>query len=298
MIGTHQGPQPLTAEEAAQQMRDAWTRDNQNKVAAWNIQLEQDRAEATEQERLAHEEEEARHAQQQKEAEEQRRESEKKKPRLNPFDPNRRIGSWIEPRPAPYALDKINLLEYVELDYFTTKGCQEAALDANKSINLDTMGFAQFEGALALRPLAAQRSSKTIRNDEDLAWEEMLEAKNTMLHFMAQSRVWPTAHAESTAAFFVALELHPRRLQANGKKALLLYQSRVRQEWFSALKRDEGFNIEIIGEDFLRSCAEIVNDQIREKELQQVCVIAPHPTPPPLISRSLLLPSPQCMCYP
>ncbi|KAH9006253.1 hypothetical protein EDB86DRAFT_3070280 [Lactarius hatsudake] len=54
---------------------------------------------------------EVRRAQLEKEAEEQRREAEKKKPRLNSFDPNRRIGNWIVPQPASYALDKIDNLD-------------------------------------------------------------------------------------------------------------------------------------------------------------------------------------------
>ncbi|KAH9175042.1 hypothetical protein EDB89DRAFT_2067191 [Lactarius sanguifluus] len=161
---------------------------------------------------MAYEVNEDRRAQLEKEAEEQRREAEKKKPRLNPFDPTRRVSDWIVPRPASYALDKIDNLEYVELDYFTD-----------------------------LRP------SKNIRNDEDLSLEEMLEA-----------------------TFFVALERHPRRLRVNGKKVLLIYQSRVRREWFDALARDGGFNIGLIGDDLVRNIADEVNDRIWESEIDQV----------------------------
>ncbi len=235
IINTHPGNIPLTAEEAIRQLREAWTQDNDSRVAAWNAQLKKDRTEQDKKDRQAREVEEARRAQLEKEAEEQRREAEKKKPRLNPFDPTRRISKWIELRPASYALNKINNLEYVELDYFT-----------------------------ALRP------SKDIRNDEDLSWEEMLEAKNTMLHFMAQSGLWPTAHAESLKAFFVALERHHRRLLTNGKKALLLYQSRVRREWFDALARDEGFNIGLISDNLVRNIADEVNDRIWEEKIDQV----------------------------
>ncbi|KAI9465201.1 hypothetical protein BJY52DRAFT_1209627 [Lactarius psammicola] len=171
IIKTHLGNIPLTAEEAARQLREAWTKDNDTRVAAWNVQLEKDQAERDKRDRQAREVEEARRAKLENE--------------------------WIEPRPAPYALNKINNLEYVELDYFT-----------------------------ALRP------SKNIRNDGDLSWEEMLEAKTVMLHFMAQFGLWPTAHAVTLKAFFVALERHPRR-----------------REWFHALARNEGFNIELINDD-------------------------------------------------
>jgi hypothetical protein len=94
----------------------------------------------------------------------------------------------------------------------------------------------------------------------------MMDAKNTMLHFMAQSGVWPIAHAESLAAFYVALDLHPRKLQVNGKQALMLYQSRVRREWFDALKRDEGFNIELIQDILLHSFTKEINNRIVFKE--------------------------------
>ena len=250
-------------------MKDAWTAENNNRVAAWDAQLEQERAQQEELDRQAAAEEEVRRLQREREAEEQRQEIERKRPKLNPFDPNRSIGSWIEPRPAQYALKKIQDYEYVELDYFTVRACREATTDSNRSISLDTFGFTRLEDTIAIRPLATLRPSKNIRDDEDLSWEEMMDAKNTMLHFMAKAN-WPRTHAESLAAFYVALELHPRRLLANGKKALLLYQGEARRRWFAALKDNEGFNIELIQEDLLRSCAEKVNDEIREREIEQV----------------------------
>ena len=268
IIDTHRGPQPPTAEEAAQQMKEAWTAENNNRIAVWNAQLEQERTQQEELERQAAAEEETRRVQREEEAQEQRREIERKKPKLNPFDPNLSVGSWIEPRPAQYALKKLKDLQYVELDYFTIRACQEAAADPNRSISLNTFGFTLLENTIALRPLAAQNPSKNIRNDAELSWEEMMDAKNTMLHFMAELGC-PRAHAKSLAAFYVTLELHPRRLLPNGKKALLIYQSIVRRKWFDALDADVGFNIELIREELLRSCAEKVNDAIRDREIEQ-----------------------------
>jgi len=270
VINGHQGINPLTEEEATQQMKEAWARENSSKVAAWNAQLEHDQAEQEEQDRLAQEEEAAQRAQREKEAEEQRKEADKKKPKMNVFNPDRGIPDWVEPRPAQYALNKISSLEYIELDYFTARGCKAAGADTSKSISHDTLAFTQFEDTIAIRPLAAVRPSRNIRNDEDLSWDEMMDAKNTMLHFIAKSGVWPSANAQSLAAFYVILDLHPRRLQVNGRQALLLYQSRARREWFDALKRDEGFNIEIINENLLRTLADGLNDRIRDKKIDQV----------------------------
>ncbi|KAH9006256.1 hypothetical protein EDB86DRAFT_2778825, partial [Lactarius hatsudake] len=234
-VFAHHGNIPFMAEEAARQLRELWTRGYDVSVAAWNAQLEQDRAEQVDRGQQAYEVNEARRAELEKEAEEQRREAEKKKPRLNSFDPTRRVSDWIVPQPASYALNKIDNLEYVELDYFTDR-----------------------------------RPSRNVRNDEDLSWEEMLEAKNTMLHFMAQSGLWPTAHSESLKAFFVALEQHPRRLRVDGKEVLLVYQSRVRREWFDALARGGDFNIGLIKDDLVQNIADEVNDSLRESEMDQV----------------------------
>jgi hypothetical protein len=77
-------------------------------------------------------------------------------------------------------------------------------------------------------------------------------------------------HAESLAGFFVALDLHPRKQQANGKQVLVLYQSHVRRELFDALKRNEGFNIEIIQDTLLRSFVEEISNKILDKKIEQV----------------------------
>ena len=124
-VNAHQGDQPLTLAEAAQQMKDAWSRENQRKITAWDDQALQDRVEQDEIDRVAHEEEDVLRAQQEKDDEDVRREAEKKKPKLNPFEPKRHVEKWIEARPASYALNKLNNLEYVELDYFTTRGCRK-----------------------------------------------------------------------------------------------------------------------------------------------------------------------------
>jgi hypothetical protein len=279
MIDAHQGPLPLTAEEATLRMKNTWTRQNNNSIIAWNNQAEQDRAELAEQERLAQEEEEVQRVQREREAEELRREEDRKRPKLGPFELDYKVASWIETRPVEYALLKIEKLEYIELDYFTEHGRQVATTGPNAYPSQDTFGFTQVGGTLALTSLS-QRPARNIRNDEELSWEEVFDAKNTMLHFMALSTVWPAAHAESLAAFYVALEIHPRRRYKNGKQALLVYQSRVRREWFSAFRRKKGFNIEIINEELLRTYADMLNDSIREKEIEQVrVVLAPREGP-------------------
>ncbi|KAH8993351.1 hypothetical protein EDB83DRAFT_2239078 [Lactarius deliciosus] len=275
MVDAHQGVVLLTPEEATQKLKDTWARENDAKVTAGNAQVEQDHTEQEELDRLAQEEADAQLAQRKKEVEDQFREAERKKPKLNDFDPDQGIGDWIEARPAPYTINKLNNLEYVELDYFTTKGCNEASTDASGVVSQDTLAFTQLDGTITVRPLAVVRSSRNIRNDEDLSWEEMLQAKNVMLRYMAKSTTWPDIHAQSLAAFYVALEMHPRTAQPNGKHALLLYQSRARREWFVALKQTEGFNIEHIGETLLWIAADEIDCKVQREDFDQVRTHAP-----------------------
>ena len=52
-VNSHQGAQPLTLEEAAQQMKDAWARENQRKIDAWNNQLQRDQEEQDDLDRIS-----------------------------------------------------------------------------------------------------------------------------------------------------------------------------------------------------------------------------------------------------
>ncbi|KAF8261597.1 hypothetical protein EI94DRAFT_1705413 [Lactarius quietus] len=76
MVNAHQGLQPLTAEEATQQLKEAWTRENAIKVSLWDTQVQQDLAAQLERVKVANELEQA---QQKIEAEEWRQEAEWKK---------------------------------------------------------------------------------------------------------------------------------------------------------------------------------------------------------------------------
>ena len=139
LMDAHLGDQPLTPDEVTQRMRAAWSCENDRRIVAWNAQLKEDHAEQEERDRVAQEEEDARLAMHDREAEEQRKEAKMKKPKLHPYDHNRSVGTWIQPRPTSYALNKISSLEYIELDYFTERGCRLASADTTKSISHNTV---------------------------------------------------------------------------------------------------------------------------------------------------------------
>lgn len=77
------------------------------------------------------------------------------------------------------------------------------------------MTFTQVGDTFTICPMAALRPSKQIRNDEDLSWEEMMDTKNIMLHFMAKSGAWEDEHTTALASFYINLDYHQQREQKN-----------------------------------------------------------------------------------
>ena len=174
MVDAHQGVPALTMDEASQRMKEAWARTHQRKLDTWNAQVQQDQVEQERIDGEMRDTQEAQRVQQEREAKETRKEVDKKKPKLNSIDQNLYVGKFIAVRPATYALNKLSNLEYVKLDYFTPKGCQEATADSNNigksgHFNLHPGGRLLHDpahGSLeALEAHQKRRRSKLGRND-------------------------------------------------------------------------------------------------------------------------------------
>ena len=82
-----------------------------------------------------------------KEEDEKRKEIERKKPKINGFNPQCAVGGFIIPRPSAFTLNKLDALDYVELDYFTTRGCKNAH---ELMTSHNTYGLASLGDSLAL----------------------------------------------------------------------------------------------------------------------------------------------------
>ena len=271
IIASHIGPLPLTVEEAIAKLQDAWKKTNDVKVTEWYVQMADEQLRLDEEAHQLEEEAERKRLQLEKEEEERMREIEKKRPKINGFDSQQAVGGFIIPRPSAFALNKLEALDYVELDYFTTRGCRNAHAEHELTTNHNTYGLANLGDSLTLQPLSSLRPSKNIRRDEDLSWDEMVTAKNNMIHFMSKSKLWPQAHMECIAKFFVGLETHPIRQTTLGNRIVTAYAGRARREWFDALKRDEGFNLAIINPDLMKSVADEIKDISRDEEMATVC---------------------------
>src|SRR5271156_245834 len=96
--------------------------------------------------------------------EEDRDDAEKKKPKMKDFDDATTVGNYIAPRPAQYALRRIEDFEYVELWYLTTEGCSDA------SQHDDAFGLAKVDDMVTLKSFSSIRASKNVVPDAELSF--------------------------------------------------------------------------------------------------------------------------------
>jgi hypothetical protein len=168
-------------------------------------------------------------------------------------------------------LKKLERLEYVPLWYFTEEGCEDA-LRFDQSVTQDTFALTKVEDTVSLRPLNVTRASKFSLPDEKLTWRQMDIAKTLMLHHMDEVKSWPPEYIHMLAAFFFALEMHPRRRQPRGEKVLLQYQAEARAEWTHLLTQEgvgQVFDISLINEERLR----LIDDEVFGRQREELLIL-------------------------
>jgi hypothetical protein len=259
-----------TEEQAITQLTNAWNQENQARKETWDRQVEEDQQAANEAERQAREQE-------QDELATARREREKKRPKINDFDLNSSVGSYITPRPSTYAINKLENFDYVELFYFTREGCLDA-LNNQRTEADDAYGLSKIGDLVSFRSISAVRASKNAIQDIDLTWTQMTYAKTSYLQHLDKAG-WPPKHIDALAHFFIALEASPFRGRSHGEKILITYQARVRRHWHDRLKQegDGGFNIAIIDLSLLETISNEIWDVVHAEHKREVRRLLPPP---------------------
>ena len=258
----------MTVDQAVQALNHSWNLGHEARVQAWDQQEAQDAA-ALEAQRLQQQQEaEAQAAQQLLEREAEKAEAEKKRPRMKDFDKAATVGSFIAPRPAQYALRRIEDFEYVELWYLTPEGCADAT-QRQLTQNDDTFGLTKVNDVVALKSVSSLKASKNVLPDAELTFRQMSMAKNTFIPLMTKYQ-WPEKAVNAFAQLFTKLELHPYRQREFGERALVTYQARVRREWHDQLKLGLAFNIGVINEDLLHGIYRELLDKAQLLSLSEV----------------------------
>ncbi|KIJ12428.1 hypothetical protein PAXINDRAFT_14752 [Paxillus involutus ATCC 200175] len=231
-----------TDEEAAALLSNLWDFNNNKAKLVWvrehaaEIEARQEEHERTEQEagrqRLLREQEE-----------EQAKQEERKKYK-NKFAPipNRPLPTTSLLLPSQHALNKLCKGEYVPLYFFTNKGIREAEDDGSGDEDLLTL--VQTDRGPTFQTAASAKAKKHKVRDEQLSWEEFSQANYRMIAAMKQQE-WPDERINMVRDFWVAFETHPWRHDPSEyrKRALLLYQGRVRRDWHKTLGTSAAFRL-------------------------------------------------------
>ncbi|KAF8814085.1 hypothetical protein BYT27DRAFT_7206364 [Phlegmacium glaucopus] len=156
------------------------------------------------------------------EQEEERGETEKKKPKMKDFDNSTSVGNYIAPRPAQYALRRIEDFEYVELWYLMPEGCTDATQHQHTQ-NDDAFGLTKVDDMVTLKSVSSLKASRNVVPDTELSFRQMSMAKNAFIPLMTKYQ-WSDKAINAFAQLFTQLELHLYRQREFGEKALIIYQ--------------------------------------------------------------------------
>ena len=197
----------INNEQAVKQLMTAWNQTHTEKVKAWNQQVQADLEVQQEQIRLAQEDEMRCQEEEEHIKEDERREQGKRKPKVNDFDKAKRVADHVMPRPLQFTIGKLKSFNFIELWYFTDKGCAEAQ-DMSKAQSDDTYSLTKVDNLVALKPVASFKALRNVVLDADLTWRQMNISKNTLLWYMDQCN-WPQKHVQSFTHFYFNIKIEP-----------------------------------------------------------------------------------------
>jgi hypothetical protein len=203
----------LSKEEAVDALTASWTRDHEERVERWGEQQrEEEEARDREANNLQQEEAPphrqvppnppAREEQPARERspaipEDEEPITETKPRKLNPLRKGKEIARTSIAQPSAYALRKLKNKEYIELWYFTEKGCEDArgAVSSNPS---DVFAISRIAGSLAFRSLDSTTASKAVVPDENLSMKDITVGQKLLLQHMQEQVMRNTEYSVLT----------------------------------------------------------------------------------------------------
>lgn len=268
IIARYQVGTQLTIEQAIDEFKAAWSAGQDMKKAAWNQQEANDAAaaEVVAQQAEAQLEQEKQEVLQQKELE--AKEREKKQPKLGDFEIGVGISSRIPKQPSVYATAKLEKGQYVEIWYFSPKGCADT-LSSQLTSTPDHIGLSDVKGVLILRSAVSTPPSKKVIPDKDLSWDEMTKGGMVLVNEMTRAG-WNEKHVKLHARLFVTLQSHYLRWEDKGEAILLTYLARVRREWHALSKLEQTFDISVINDVLLEQISSELFQKLNSQSTLEV----------------------------
>lgn len=182
-----------------------------------------------------------------------------KKKKILPIPEGRTGPDSIVDPPARTIINKLKDFEYVELAHFTASARERAKKDV-RGTDEETLAWSRSTNALTITTMPA--SSRNVRQDEDLTWDEVMQARIQYLNWLERSK-WPDEYVTMIAQFFWGLDTHELRGQTGGPGILVRYQAQYRREWHNALREGEPFNLALINEKALKNIqSQVLQEQV------------------------------------
>ncbi|KAJ3487365.1 hypothetical protein NLI96_g3579 [Meripilus lineatus] len=216
--------------------------------------------------------EQARLDEEERRKEDERREFERKKPKVAKFAQDATIPTQLQ-SPIPHHIyEKILKFDYIPLYFFTAEATNDT-FDSYSNSFEDTYQICKADGALTLRPANAPSTKKVIP-DEHLSWLQFTQAYPRYMTHLAKTGQH-REHVDALGKFFLAVAHHPILVTDQGPEILILYQARVRKNWFDSIKapahlEELSYNIAILNEDLLTSIEREAGRKIRERNDREV----------------------------
>ena len=114
---------------------------------------------------------------------------------------------------------------------------------SDQTSNEDSWDLARTDdNRLALCKAAINRPNPKALADDQLTWEQFMDANRLMSRWLTPSG-WPEEYVKVLTLFFWQLENHEDKMITDGQETLLLYQARVRMAWHNELKAGHFFNL-------------------------------------------------------
>lgn len=148
---------------------------------------------------------------------------------------NQPTPSFLDVLPASHVMKKLEKKEFVELWYFTAKGCRDAA-SLESTAPDETFSIINTDNGLMLQSVGATAVSSKVVKDEFLSFEQWTEGKEGLLSCM-EICGWKSYEIQELAKFFFRLGRHPLKKEDFGLRAVMRYQEQVRRNWTLAIRK-------------------------------------------------------------
>ena len=262
-----------TDQEAAALLRSLWDFNHNKAIVAWDRQ----HTEEIEAQLEIHEQAEQDVERQclLREQEEEQTKQEERKKYKNKFAPipDRPLPPTVLLLPSQHALNKLCKGEYIPLHFFTNKGICEAEDDSSGDDDLLTL--VQTDKGPTFQSAASAKAKKQKARDEHLSWEEFSQANYCMVRAMTQQE-WPEERVNMDHDFWITFETHAWRHDTSKyrKRALLLYQGRVRRDWHKTLGTSAAFRLLPLNEAWLNELHQELLDNAYAAKIDTVLTVS------------------------